>query len=276
MKMENYNPKKENCEEGLEIPIDDFNKGKSNFISAFSHEISMPLTMLITSVSILKKNHMDEMTDSAKGYVDVIDKNVSKIYDLMNNLIGVSRIYLQDDYAIKLQSVDIVEFLNKCADSIKGLPKLDGYKINFSSNKERFIVMFDVFLGERIVANLISNSFKYSGTKEVFLNLQINQNNFVVEVVDCGRGFSEDPQFLLNAFVRGKETAGTSGMGIGLSIVKTYVEALEGTVSMHSQKNEGTKVILTFPIKESVGKEVKLSSNSYEYTQNLIKYYITS
>ena len=121
---------------------------------------------------------------------------------------------------------------------------------------------------ERIVLNLLSNAIKYSkdiGIVEV--NIDIYKNNIVLTVEDNGVGIEEkNIDKIFDRFVRLDDslTRKNEGTGIGLSIVKAFVECHNGSIKVDSEKNIGTKFIINIPIviKEEEDNNRGINTNS--------------
>jgi signal transduction histidine kinase len=109
---------------------------------------------------------------------------------------------------------------------------------------ETFIT--DKRLLKNIVINLLSNALKFSDkNSNVWLNVENRVNELSVEIKDEGVGISpEDQQHLFTTFFRGKNVINIQGTGMGLTIVKRYLDLLDGTISLQSQLNKGTTVII--------------------------------
>ena len=97
--------------------------------------------------------------------------------------------------------------------------------------------------------NLLSNAVKYSPEKsKVFIKILYIGDNYMIQVSDCGIGIpEEDLNLLFEPFHRSRNVSTLPGTGLGLTISKRYVEALQGTISVCSELNSGTTFIITLP-----------------------------
>ncbi|MBL7737415.1 MAG: ATP-binding protein, partial [Chitinophagaceae bacterium] len=104
-----------------------------------------------------------------------------------------------------------------------------------------------------ILINLITNAMKFSDEgKEIVIEAEINGNQAIVSVEDQGIGIGrEDLAHLFSSFFRGGNAMNIAGTGLGLHIVKRYVDLLMGQVRVQSELNKGTKAYIVIPVNTS-------------------------
>ena len=166
----------------------------------------------------------------------------SRILDV--NAIAAKKINLS------LEKVNLAELMKQVLEyfSLATLKKKE--TLSFESDSGRHDSLVDKNYVIQIFENIISNAIKYSepGT-EIKINV-LNRNNYVViEIIDQGPGISEDDQeklFMQFQKLSAAPNAGESSIGLGLSIVKKYIEAMNGSIACESQLGIGTKFILSF------------------------------
>ena len=113
----------------------------------------------------------------------------------------------------------------------------------------------------KIVGNLISNAIKFTPANgQVTISTATKNKRFILTVQDNGCGIStQDLPYIFDAFYQGKSNSRSMGTGIGLSLVKQLVEAMNGTVSVESEENNGTKFTINLPISHTVNQVVSLN-----------------
>jgi signal transduction histidine kinase len=120
----------------------------------------------------------------------------------------------------------------------------EGQKINYVHKGERKSVIIDRQLLKNILNNLLSNAIKYSSeNKEInFTTDSTNdQNDLIITIQDFGMGIpDEDKPLLFERFFRAQNAGNIQGTGLGLNIVKKYVELIDGDISFVSKLNTGT------------------------------------
>jgi signal transduction histidine kinase len=123
-----------------------------------------------------------------------------------------------------------------------------GQKIQFSYTGRKNITQ-DAKIIKNIMLNLLSNASKYSEeNKNIYLNVEVEENSVTIQVRDEGIGIpEEDQERLFNRFYRAKNAINIQGTGLGLNIVRKYVELLEGTIGFVSRLNEGSTFTVRFP-----------------------------
>jgi PAS domain S-box-containing protein len=226
------------------------NKIKSQFVSLVSHEFRTPLASIQSSIDLfkLKIEMLDtKLIDDFKGtYSDVLHE-IAKLTELMNTFLLKEKLN-----QTTLNPNKIFTDLNDCySDLVKNIEqsqKSRPIKLVLPATSRSGMV--DVSIMFIVLQNLISNANKYSGksAKESEMSLNYQKNNYTVEVQDFGIGIPESdlPQ-IFNAFFRAKNVENIQGTGLGLNIVKEYVNALEGTIEITSKPGEGTRVKITLP-----------------------------
>jgi signal transduction histidine kinase len=200
----------------------------------------------------------EEVQDLAK----LIRQSATKMVELVRNLLDVNAI---EEGGIKLNSTlfDIRETVNRIVESYTQRAVQKNILLHYSFPDEALTVLADERLTEQVVENLISNAIKYSPpNKNVFVRMtskNTNQENDIsataqamvrIEVQDEGPGISEeDKKKLFGKFSRlsAQPTGGEHSTGLGLSIVKSLVEVMNGSVWCESVLGEGAVFILELP-----------------------------
>lgn len=232
--------------------IEEVNKLKNHFIINMNHELKTPITV-INSVMQLTK-HMREYDEkyfiSEKNIV-LVEDNCQRLLKLVNNIIDLEKIDSKE-INLNMQSVNIVEVIEDTVLSVVPYAEARNIDITFDTTKEEIIMSVDKNKIERIVLNLLSNGIKYS-KKAGFVDVRVDvcENNLILIVEDDGIGIGEENlKKIFDRFVRldNSLTRSNEGSGIGLSIVKSFVECHNGNISAKSIKNIGTSFIINIPV----------------------------
>ncbi|HEY0354792.1 MAG TPA: sensor histidine kinase, partial [Flavisolibacter sp.] len=145
--------------------------------------------------------------------------------------------------------MNLCDTLQDTIDEMKGLLKND-QEITYHHHGEE-VITSDKKLIKNIIINLISNAIKFSdeGAK-IHVNSSVKDGIALVSVKDEGIGISEeDQEHLFTSFFRGKNVINIQGTGLGLHIVKRYLDLLNGEAFLKSEIGKGTTVTFTIPIK---------------------------
>jgi signal transduction histidine kinase len=106
----------------------------------------------------------------------------------------------------------------------------------------------DMKFSRNICINLLSNAIKYS-KKDIFIDTEVNRNHIILTVKDSGIGIpKKEQEYLFTRFFRAKNALNIQGTGLGLNIVRKYLELMNGKITFESELNEGTTFIVHFPL----------------------------
>ena len=150
------------------------------------------------------------------------------------------------------ERVDIRDVLSEIKTRYNSRAKAKEIELKVVSCKDNYNIRTDHLLLTLVLENLVSNAIKFSPTKtKVVLRAECKYDGVIFKVSDEGPGFTEDDKKLIfNRFQKlsAKPTAGEPSIGLGLSIVKKYVNDLNGEVWLESEENKGS----TFFVKLSI------------------------
>jgi two-component system, NtrC family, nitrogen regulation sensor histidine kinase NtrY len=204
-----------------------------------AHEIKNPLTpMRLTIQSFQRKfNPNDEdihtkINEYSKTLIQQID-TMSTIAEAFSNFAKMP--------AQKNELLNIVEVIRLALDIFN-----EDY-ITFYADKEEIIANFDRTQLIRVITNLVKNGIQANATK---IKVSINDDEKFIEIIVNDNGVGISPENKAKIF-EPKFTTKTSGMGLGLSIVKNIVETYNGSISFSSEKNIGTKFTISLPKKNT-------------------------
>lgn len=224
---------------------------KIEFLSNVSHELKTPLSLIISPANKLLttiKNSND------KKLVQTIQQNAMRLSTLVNQIIDSKNLELSQE-SLLLSRLEVVEFCKSILHVYQQSFQAKGILLTFETNVKELYINVDVIKLESILNNLISNASKF--TKEgdsVLLKLdyqQANKPQLMITVTDSGIGIPQkDLPFIFNRFYQSDANTymNKEGSGIGLSMVKKYVEMHNGTIKANSEVQKGTSISLVLPI----------------------------
>lgn len=223
---------------------------KSRFITMASHEFRTPLTSIKSSVELLEmyaEDFEEKLNGPFKKHFEKIITQIDRLSQLMNNILVVGKTEA-DRMRFEPEETNLTELINTILKRDYA-PWEDGRSALLTVNGSPRLVFVDSNLMEHVLNNLLSNAFKYSKDKpspEITLSFQTNQ--FKVSVKDYGIGIPDDEQDqLFESFFRAKNTINIEGTGLGLVIMKQFVEMHQGTIVVNSQEDQGTEVLIQIP-----------------------------
>jgi signal transduction histidine kinase len=244
------NIKKEYIQKKLTIEKDEAiqaNKMKSEFLAVMSHELKTPLNSVIGYSKMLDCEKLIDI--KRKDYLEKIVRNSMKLNDLITNILDLSK--------IESGNIDInnEEFnIQKLIDEIISTIQLD-MKINDNTIKKVYnnidVIKSDKTYIYHIIQNLLSNSIKFSEKCKINIEMKKENSDLLIIIKDCGIGINEEN--IKQIFLPFKQLNATysrlyEGTGLGLYIVKKYVEFLNGTIDVQSEVNVGTTFTVRIPI----------------------------
>ena len=226
-------------------------KQKMEFFSNVSHEFKTPLSMIIAPLSRLLINEKDK---DLKQQLELIQRNAMKLNSVIHKIIEFDRIDNNYTDSLILSGFDIIALAENIFNGFEnGLFKEKNIIGQFSISESYMFVNADMIKVESIITNLISNSAKYCKENgKVEFKIEKENGQCVISVSDDGIGIPEkDLPYVSQRFFQSSLTAGNKeGTGIGLYLVKSYIELHNGTFSITSVENKGTVVKVALPIPE--------------------------
>lgn len=254
--------------------IEDCNRVNTSSITHVSHELKTPLNVIYSSVQLIEsyKKNLDCETYKIKvsKQMDIIRQNCFRMMRLAGNIIDLNR-YEKGFVKINLDNYDIVKLIKDITFSVKRYTESKGIHLKFESSIQSRTMACDPDVIERIILNLISNAIKFTD-KNGTITVKITEvdNDIIFSVTDTGIGISESKLNRIfelfnqtdDHIIRNKE-----GSGIGLYLVKAFVEAHKGSICVSRDVSVGTTFEITIPIQvldKGLSSSVKESSLKYE------------
>lgn len=219
-------------------------KLKSAFLANMSHEIRTPLNAIVGFSNIIAETNDNE---EKKEYIDIINKNNDLLLRLITDILDFSKI----ESGVLDYSLTNVSLKEICQEQLKvhslKIPK-DVSLICDLDTLPEIALYTDPKRITQVISNLISNATKFTETGSITLDYHVSENQVLVEVTDTGIGISqENLHSIFGRFV--KINSFKQGTGLGLTICKTIVEALKGTIGVDSQLGVGSRFWFTLPIR---------------------------
>ena len=226
------------------------NELKSRFVSMASHEFRTPLSTIMSSASIISKYELQDQQDNREKHVKRIKGAVQNLTGILNDFLSLSKL---EEGKAELNITDI-DFDALCEDvrlDLSGILKT-GQAISSECEGTPRLLRTDPRILKNILFNLMSNAIKYSQEHtSISCRHKFDTDNFYIEIEDNGLGIPEsEQQYLFERFFRASNVENIQGTGLGLNIVKRYVELLQGEITFRSKEGEGTTFILKLPYLE--------------------------
>lgn len=230
-------------------------KLKSRFVSTASHQFRTPMTIIQSNSELLNiiTQNSDENIKRKLGKATArIKSEVMRMTTLMNEILILGKISA-GKMDVKKSSTNILSVCEELCEKYNSI-QTDNRKVEFNVIGEAREVIVDQELMDHAISNLLSNAFKYSEKENPVLDLIFDKDEFTIHVKDKGIGIpKKELEDLFLPFHRAINVGDIPGTGLGLTIVKDYIELNDGTISIESI--EGGDTIFTIKIPTTANNE---------------------
>jgi len=228
-------------------------KLKIAFFSDVAHEFKTPLSLIIAPL-----NRLIQSTKIAKdrNALEMVQQNAMKLNSLIHQAIDYYRDDSKVNIGLLLSKVELVEFAQSIFLTYKESMKDKQIEFIFNTNAEQIFLNIDIVKIESVFNNLLTNACKFTNSGEsIIFSLKYDPqgNGVEIKVSDTGMGISpKDIPYIFQRFYQSRENSNAhEGTGIGLFIVKNYVELHGGQVNVISEIRQGTTFTIWLPVMES-------------------------
>ena len=231
----------------------EFNNLIMNFFTNMSHELKTPVNVIysaIQTINVWLDNYKLDNVVKCKGYLKTMKQNCLRMIRLINNLLDITKL---DSGFIKInkKNGDIVSVIEDIVQSMAAYIKSKGIEFIFDTDSEEKIMGFDHDMMERIMLNLVSNALKYSNPNgHIYVNLIDKKSSIIIKVKDEGDGIPKDKlDVIFERFgqVNSSLSRQCEGTGIGLYLVKSFIEMHGGKISVMSAEGKGSEFTIELP-----------------------------
>lgn len=215
---------------------------KQNFISLMSHDLKTPVAKIAGLADIMLKQRQFTNADGEKNLISVID-STKELNKFITSILDLTKIESRN-LNLSMVSKDINTIIEQVVDSLKYEASVKSIKVE-TELTPLYPINFDINLMKRVLSNLIENALKYSGENSIVKVKSWDDEKWVyIDIEDNGVGIpQEDLEHIFEKFYRVKNDAShkIKGTGLGLYLVKYFVELHGGVISASSEIGKGTK-----------------------------------
>lgn len=222
---------------------------KSLFVSLASHEFRSPLTVVLSSASLLEQYPAFEQQPQRQLHVERIRQSVHHLNNILEEFLSVARIE-EGRILAHPERISVAALVLDIVANVQGILKANQTIIQEINCIKP--IWLDPSLLRKIIVNLLSNALKYSGENSVVtLLVDCSDHVFTLTVLDQGIGISAaDQSHLFERFFRARDAAYVPGTSLGLHIVAKYSKMMGGTIDLQSRLEVGTTVTLRVPYED--------------------------
>ena len=228
--------------------IEDMQK---QFLSDVSHELKTPMSAIIGSVEILKRDGM-ESPEIFNEFMDILLKESYRMQNIINDILELSRLD-QTKVSLDYQELDVKAVVKESMDLFEPLAKEKHLSLIYHNQiKEQLILDYSTI--KMILSNFISNAIKYSNEGIITIKTKKADDTFILSVQDEGIGIPKNKlNYIYDRFYQvDKSRSSKISTGLGLSIVKKIVELNQGTIDVESSAGIGSTFTVKLPINPKV------------------------
>jgi len=246
------------------------NRLKDAFIANISHEIRTPLNGIIGMTRLIEDSLSKYSGKEEKNYFKAINQASTRIVRTIDMILNFSRMQA-GDFPIRLATIKPAPIVENLVNSYKAIADAKSVKLSFINKSGNPELTFDEYCFSQAISNLIDNAIKFTANGSVELILYTDpEDRLILDVRDTGIGISED--FLTHIYEPySQEETGYNrsheGAGLGLSLVKKYLDLNKAAITVKSKKNKGTTFTIHFGKCKFNRHEIEADSSGTKKTQ---------
>ena len=234
---------------------EEMNRLKNNFLSNMSHELRTPLIGILGYAEFLSTELKDK---NLAEMANVIRNSGKRLNETLNNILDISRIESHKQ-KIDIKQLDLLRYLDEQIKLFKPVAENKNISLRLETNEKRLEAYVDEELFVSIITNLLSNALKYTVEGSVIINARKEDGKAILDVKDTGIGISEEfHEIIFEPFRQASEgfSRRFEGTGLGLTLVKKYIDLIGATISLESKLGRGSKFTLRFSVDKPVGEKL--------------------
>ncbi len=222
---------------------------KSQFLARLTHEIKTPLNVIIGTLDVMNLGATGPLSEKQKYALGKIRDQSSALLKMVNDVLNLSRIEA-GTIPLEISTFSMDRLIDSWRTLTEDLQRKNGLKVIWDIEPNLPQLTTDVAKAEAILQNLIVNAFKYTSEGEVRIRIKNRSESKSVELVveDTGKGISpENLPNIFEGFHQVYSTVASQGVGLGLTIVKKYLDLIKGNIQVQSELGKGSTFTVTLP-----------------------------
>jgi two-component system sensor histidine kinase BarA len=230
---------------------------KSDFLSTMSHELRTPLNVIIGYADLLLDGAFGSVESEQQQVLSRVSENAHSLLELISATLEVNRIEA-GRARLQLREVSLRRLVNELQHETGHLPHHAGVGVFWEGPAQDLKLRTDPSKLKIIVKNLVGNALKFTERGRVVVRVAFDRRvgQVTVQVHDTGMGIApEDLPHIFSMFRQGEGKNQFGGVGLGLYIVKRFVEQLGGKVGVRSIQGEGSTFHLSLPVNPATEEE---------------------
>ena len=221
-------------------------EAQSSFVAHASHELRTPVTSIIGNVEVTLSQ--PRQIEEYKKTLESVLTESENLKELLNNLFELTHSNID---STGFQDIRLDELLWQAKDEWMNHIKDSQIEVEYvlPADTTKYTIQGSESLLFLALGNIIKNAIKFSNNQKVYCKLYMNNDSPVISIIDKGIGIGKgDLEKIFKPFVRGSNTLGYSGMGIGLSLADNIFRLHNASIHVISVQNEGTEFQIKFSV----------------------------
>jgi PAS domain S-box-containing protein len=226
----------------------ELNELKSRFVSMASHEFRTPLSTILSSADLIEAYQNEEQQKKRLRHTQRIKTSVANLTSILNDFLSLSRLE-EGKLSFNPSEFELTAVWKEVEEGVQGMLK-KGQQLNIKGLEQIPDLNTDRRILQNIFYNLLSNAIKYSGEGQpIDCKVERKNGDLKIAIQDYGIGIPEsEQQHLFTRFFRAHNVENIQGTGLGLNIVKGYVDLLGGHITFESVPEQGSTFRVTIPL----------------------------
>jgi signal transduction histidine kinase len=219
-----------------------------------SHELRTPLIGILGYAEFLQNELKDK---ELIEMVNIIRISGNRLNNTLNNILDISKVEAANP-TLEFKELNLLDYLNEQVNLFRIAAEDKKLSFNFETQEIKLNAYVDEGLFVSIIANLLNNAIKYTLKGSITINAREEDDQAVIEIKDTGIGVDEDLQeIIFEPFRQASEgfSRKYEGSGLGLSLVKKYVDIMNGTIALQSKPGVGSTFTLRLPINKNAAEK---------------------
>lgn len=246
--------------------LEELNNHKESILAILSHDLRSPLTVIIGTAEFLKTNFDKMERSEVKQMLELQYKSSKDELDMLDYLVEWARIKYASE-AFSPTKIQLFQHVNKIFDTLNETAALNTITLH-NEIKEKTNVFADGKMLLSVLQNIVSNALKHTGPGgKITVTAKRKEDKIIVEIKDTGTGMSKEIQEKLFIPQRGallKARKEDKGAGIGLLLVKSFLERNGGEIWVESVEGTGSSFYFTLPVKKPLDKKGNVTKIEFD------------
>ncbi|WP_430974099.1 response regulator [Sunxiuqinia rutila] len=219
---------------------------KAVFFTNISHDLRTPLTLIIGPLEEMLESK--QFNDKVEQTLQRMLKNARMLLGLINQILDFRKAET-NNLKLELKQTDLSVFLHHVYSQFNELAKQKKIDFDLVCPEDSIILVADPQKLESILFNLLSNAIKFTPSYgSILVECRTDDTNVIIRICDTGKGMAQhEIPNIFNRFYQLKPSGKSLGTGIGLNLVKRYMDLHEGSVEVQSSLGKGSQFTLIFP-----------------------------